>query len=245
MKSARWIVPALNALMAVLAGARIASAQPNPQPGAGSRVAQPETVAELVDSLSREWSGSVERDQQGHVVKVRLSPMWCNDSNIALIAQIDQLRELTLQAGKPTVQGLRLLHGNTNVCSLHFACFPDLPSGMLSEVATWPQLTELRLFGASASPSEYASLVGMTNLTNLQIMYVRDFGDAALSRFTNSTSLKNLVVRNESLTCDSVALLSRFRALTNAELHGWTQRTSWSTNWYAPPVSSQRESKER
>src|SRR5438093_8945083 len=94
VKSARWIVPALNALMAVLAGARIASAQPNPQPGAGSRVAQPETVAELVDSLSREWSGSVERDQQGHVVKVRLSPMWCNDSNIALIAQIDQLREL-------------------------------------------------------------------------------------------------------------------------------------------------------
>ena len=233
--------PALCALMIGYAGTRICSAQPSPQPGAGSPLGEPETVAALVNSLAREWSGSVERDQQGHIVKLRLLPPWSNDRSIALVAQIKELRELTLQGGKPTVQGLRLLHGNTNLCSLHFACFSDLPSGMLSGVADFPHITQVRLYGASATPSEYASLVSMTNLADLQILYVRGFGDAELSRLTNSPSLKNLIVHGASLTRNSAALLSQFRALTNAELRGWTERTSWLTNWHSAAVSSQRE----
>jgi hypothetical protein len=245
VKTKLSIRPILWVLMIGYAGTRVCSAQASPQPGAGSPLREPETVAALVDSLARDWSGSVERDEQGHVVKLRLLPPWCNDRNIALVAQMRELRELMLQGGKATVQGLRLLRGNTNLCSLHFACFPVLPSGMLSELASFAQITEVRLYGASTTPSEYASLGNMKNLVDQQIIYARGFGDADLSRLTNSPSLKNLVVPNESLTCNSAALISQFRGLTNAELRGWPERTSWSTNWHSAAVSSQREAQRK
>src|SRR5436190_12816036 len=108
------------ALYAFLVGAAawIASAQPALQPQAGQPLVAAESAAALGDTIERKWPSLVERDQQGHVVSLGLSSQSCNDGNLALVAQIGRLRTLRLQSGKPTMQGLRLLRGNTNLTSL-------------------------------------------------------------------------------------------------------------------------------
>src|SRR5213595_1149783 len=100
VKTKLSIHPALCALMIGYASTSSATAQPSAQPGAGSPLAEPETVASLVDLLERDWSDSVQRDQQGHVVNLALPARWCNDRNLALAAQINELRELRLQGGR-------------------------------------------------------------------------------------------------------------------------------------------------
>jgi len=203
----------------------------------GTPVAEPETGANLVDSLQRQWAGSVKRDQRGRIIQVALSGRWCTDRNLGIVAQFKELRELTLKGGNTTVQGLRLLRGNTNLSSVHFACFPVLPSGFLGEVADFPRITQLVLYGASATSSEYASLAGMTNLADLRVLYVRSFTDADFCRLTNLPSLQSLNVSCSDLTPASAASLNQFRTLTNAELSGRSGDSLWRTNWHSerPP----------
>jgi len=173
-------------------------------------------------------------DQSGRVIKVSLPTKWCNDANLALVAQLPDLRELILQGCGPTPEALRLLRNHTNLCALHFACCSHLTNGLLSEAATFAQVTELFLWGAEGSPADYKALAALTNLVHVRITDVSSFGDVELARFTNLPALKNLVIGSVKLTERSAALLPQFRALTNAQLRGYG--TSWKTNWHGAAV---------
>lgn len=201
---------------AVLLGSiLVCRAQLASEVGPSAPLPEPQTVAGLVQQLRDEWRGAVEQDQGGRTVKLWLGQKWCTDRNIALVAQIKDLRELRLQSGHPTVEGLRLMRQNSRLCSLHFAGYPQIPAGMLREAASFPHITELHLYGADSSASEYASLASMTNLTDLSITAGLSFGDSDLSRLTNLPNLKSLCISSGALRPASAALLPRFRALTN------------------------------
>jgi hypothetical protein len=227
----------------VLAGAYMAISTGSAQPLRSTQdlpATVPVTAPALVNALENNWSDSVQRDSQGHVVTLIVGAKWCNDQNLALVAELHELRQLSLQGRRTntiSANGIRLLHQNTNLCSLSLACFfTNLPAGILTELATLPHITQLRLIGAEPAVAEYAVLATMTNLTDFQIHYGTHFGDAELARFTNAPSLKNLVVDSISLSSNSAALLPRFPVLTNAELRSWTDRTSWKTNWHSGSV---------
>jgi len=241
MKTELRVRIALCAFIATIALVWTSSAQPGPQPGPGSPGVEPQAATEKADSREREAPIWIERDPQGHIAKLRLVGLSCNDKNLALAAQIKGLRELGLKAGKPTAEGLRLLRGNTNLSSVHFACFSVMPTGLLNELAEFPQIKQLVLYGASPPSSEYASLERMTTLADLQILYVGNFADADLSRLTNLSCLQHLDLSSAALTPASVSLLYKFRALTNAVLSGSAGATYWETNWHSGTAPLQGE----
>lgn len=147
----------------------------------------------------------------------------------------------SLQGGgrtnKLTAEGIRLLRQNTNLYSISLACFfTNLPAGILSEVATLPHITQVRLVGVEPPAADYAALAAMTNLTDFQIYFGLNFADDELARFTNAPSLKNLIVQSRSLSSNSAALLPQFRSLTNLELESWT----WKTNWHSEVDGAQQ-----
>ena len=232
MKTKLCVRPALCVLMAAYTAISRGSAQPL-QSGAGLPTVAPVTAAALVDALEHNWSGSVERDSQGYVITLRVGPPWCNDQSLALLVGLNDLRQLSLQGGrtnKLSGEGIRRLRENTNLCSLSLACFfTNLPSGILTELARLPHISQVRLTGVEPAAADYAVLATMTNLTDFQIYYGVYFGDDGLARFTNAPSLKNLIVHSKSLTPNSAALLPQFRSLTNLELQSWT----WKTNWHS------------
>src|SRR4051812_12055829 len=102
---------ALCLLMIARTAISIGSAQPV-QSGAASPTVAPATVTALVDALEHNWSGSVKRDPEGHVIALSVGPQWCNDQNLALLRELHALRQLSLRGGRTNISanGIRLLH---------------------------------------------------------------------------------------------------------------------------------------
>ena len=234
MNTALNFYRALASLVVGLLSAWVGTAESVAQGSNPPVYTQPQNVGDLLAAIKNSGHDAVACDQSGRVIKVSLPSKWCNDSNLALVAQLPDLRELVLQGCGPTPEALRLLRNHTNLCALHFACCPHLTNGLLSEAATFAQVTELFLWGAEGTPADYKALATLTNLVHVRITDVSSFGDVELARFTNLPALKNLVIGSVKLTERSAALLPQFRALTNAQLRGYG--TGWKTNWHGAAV---------
>ena len=183
----------------------------------------------LVREIERENPRFVERNADGLVVNLLLHREWCNRTNLLIVAKLPGLRELRLQGGAPDVAGVRSLAASPSLSSLSFACFGQLPAGVLPAVADLPNIRQLRLVASDAPSADYMSLAGMSNLTELAISYSRNFTDADLRRLQKVPTLRSLKIQSDALSAEAGNIIEHFHTLTNAMLSG---KTEWHTNWH-------------
>jgi hypothetical protein len=168
-------------------------------------------------------TGDVERDASGNVISVALR--WTNANNQALflVSTIGSLQQLTIQGrGIPdewSREGISHLGKLTNLVSLRIACIgpkPALKAGVLEELRNLRRLESLSLVAADPERSEYAALTNLQNLSELNVSYAANFGDAELCLLTNLVNLRNLSIHYTAVSREGTNVLSRMQRLTNA-----------------------------
>jgi hypothetical protein len=164
------------------------------------------------------------------VLSLDLRREWCNRTNLATVARIQELRELRLHSGALDAAGVGSLATSPSLSSLSFVCCGQLPAGVLSAAAKLPKIRRLELLASDPPSSEYMALAGMSNLTELVITYSRNFTDVDFYNLENAPALRSVEIQSDALTPFATKMLSQFqfRFLTNALLSG---KTVWSTNW--------------
>lgn len=194
---------------------------------AGSANALSSTDNELVSLLKEieEGPGDLVRDDKGKVISLALRPANVNDRALFLVSRIGSLQELVIQGrGKPetgewTREGVASLGKLTNLTSLRVVCVAPLPAlkeGVFEEICMLRGLRSLSLVAACPERSEYGALSNLKNLTELQVSYATNFGDAELCLVTNLVNLKSLTISFDAVSRGGTNVLSRMRHLTNA-----------------------------
>ncbi len=200
------------AFAAVLGGPRLLSCEAG-DVDAGSGI-KPGMVASgnaLMRALEEHSPSFVVRDQGGAVRALTIPYDYATDQNLSLLAEFHELAGLTLflapRRATLTTNGIAALGHVKRLQSLRIQCARDLNPGLLSTACQLTTLRSLTLNGAPPPAQEYCYLTNLTNLKELCLYGVPNFGDAELHDLAALPRLERLVL--------SQARLTQYRYLTN------------------------------
>jgi hypothetical protein len=157
---------------------RVVTRREDPEPAKEARNAEPDTVPSLRpkppagDSPAariEQLGGSVEADDSGTVVRVRLSGRPVKDADLAVLAKLPRLRRLDLSFTRVTDAGLPRLKGLEVLEALDLSGTEVTGAG-LAHLAALPRLAALDLGGTAIGDMD---LDRLKDLPALKILVVR------------------------------------------------------------------------
>lgn len=175
----------------------------------------------LFEMIERKSPRSVQRNIQGDVIGLTLPFHFVNDTNLVLISESSELRELRLHFtakdyGNLSVNGFNQLHRVPHLTKLYIGCPRSIPEEYFASICALTNLRALTL--QFVQPAVNAYFHPLTNLAGLEELTLRgfdNFGDAQLRQLSVMHRLRQLELAETSVSIDWLNIIRTFPALTN------------------------------
>jgi len=204
------------------------------QDGDSQHLASRANLVALVDQVAADRdAGEVVRDSRGEIISMRLRHGFATESNLALLAGVNTLQRITLQAMPSdwTIgpAGFRSLAGLTNLTFLGLACGGELKRGTFAEICRLGQLRKVALEAVYPPVDEYRAVTNLRNLAEMYVGHATNFGDLQLCLLTNLPNLRNVRFDQTAVSDKWEGLLPSFKSLTNIVVKRGTRSTNWTS----------------
>lgn len=184
-------------------------------------------------AVTTQWiqshGGTSKSDAQGRIIEANFRGSWIDDSDLAGVATLKDLRRLDLSHTRVTDPGFRDLKALANVTDLNLYYAEQIGDGALAVVKNWRTLKRINLRGTKITDAGVAQLAEHPSLEAIDVGFSL-FTDGGFEHLTSIPNLKELAVGGNKLTdtgLNAVRLMPNLRVL---DLNG-VQRTDsglWS-----------------
>lgn len=173
--------------------------------------------------------GTVTRDAGGQAVAVDLRASWATDSDMPLLARMQELKRLDLSLTRISDRGLRALKTATAIEELNLSFAEQITDEGAATVRGWTRLRRLYLKGTKITDTTLEFLSGVPALEWLDIGWAQ-ITDTGLGHLVSLTNLRHLAMGGNKLTDTSLEFLRQMPQIEYLDLGGMQRTDSglWS-----------------
>jgi Leucine-rich repeat (LRR) protein len=148
-----------------------------------------------------------------------LTGAWVTDADLAKVAQMPQLRKLSLAHTKITDLGLEYLKDLRNVTELDCYYAEFLTEDGIAHLKGWTQLQRLNLRGTRVTSKVFEHLTHFPNLRWLDLGNTQ-IDDEGFEQLTSLTHLEHLAIGGNRLNGSGLTYLKLLPSLTDLDVGG-------------------------